>query len=623
MQRFAVLFCLLMAFSAKADTYEAWERGVGNETGSVSVMYVPWLGFEASDNETYEHIHGGFEGELLIHARSTPLQHLPLSVRVVCSHVQSDEIVTQTGEPWENNVSHVSTKRKLTRLISGFSHSAQVKPNAPIRETLSETETVLPALEPNGSCVRVGFPHNRPPMIAMRGSYKPYILVARYEVVDATGQVLARGIVPHLLNANGMTPSVAWVTGDVEADRLLRERCGLNTVETVTALPHDPAAYEGLRAIWVSQSVWNADATNTCFWQRLLLQGVSLYGRPETVRAMQSAIGSLPNGVMLAAHLIAPTTTTCQVTCNSRPLMYAQDFDLDLNSGTNGVREKSVLDNARSVFEDAAQYRTWTISVLGLFTIGTVVLLVLACVRLPGPKRMALWWALPLWALLFAVVGGGVGRFALARYARTDVTEYRWACLQWPEMYCQAQGRMLLLDGGKRTWNLPANAMECPVATGFGSAHPFQAIHHETRTPDAVKMTITHIDPGWSGQMVAAWFRPRALPFAVAETQGECHVVATTDLAAVYVWAKGEWRDLGSMPAGCEKNPLAKNLHCMTHLPGLPKTIASLWPENGARYAASEHTWLVVALQQIEPDMRPADTQTKAAGRVVWIVQCP
>lgn len=649
----AVCFALCQAaLTAGAETYDAWERGAGIETGRVSVVYAPWWGFSPQHfGATAENTHGGYEGELLLHAAPEALQHLPLRLRVRYSGVQSDEIVTQLGRKDSDEMWHQTggfradeTMRpsdNRTRESAETNFTVRVKPDVPIRETLSEMETVLPALTSDVCAVRFGFPNNSRLFMVNRGM-NFHVIVARYEVLDAIGRVLARGIVPRMARVSYGTPMAeAWVMGDIEADRLLRERCGLNAVETVAALPAAPAAYEGLHAIWVSQSAWDAAAANPRFWQRMLLQGVSLYGRPDTVRAMRAVLDPESNGVVLAAQLAAPTATVGQAAARSYASACGSFWGLDLKYETGGF-EKSALDNVRPLFQDATRYQAWTAGVLGLFTVGTVVLLALAFLRLPGPKRLTLWWALPLWAALFALLGGGVGRLVLARQARADVTEYRYAHLNWPEMYCQAAGRMLRFDGRECAWQVPAGAVEspnAPVRASDGAAR--QVLRHDVRTPDAVRMADERVVPGTSDNIGASWFRPCALPFAVVATPDGRRLRADADLAAVYVWAERHWRKVGNLPSGREVNPLAADVPRLERVPGLPAALAGCWSKGASLCATSNSsdcddpptpacpcpaaagTWLVVALQRSDPDMRPLDAHAAAAGRVVWIVQCP
>ena len=648
MHRLVGVFCLA-ALAAGAETFDAWERCAGEGAGSVSVLYVPWAGYAASCAPC-ENVHGGFEGELMLQADPAVLPHLPLRVRIRYSGVQTDEIVPDLGHNQNGAVDKIwlqtrggcSTQRMAAAAHPGGARtfatntSFRVRSGTMIRETLAETEIVLPALESGLGSVDFGFS-------GLRQRFQPRgglsVLVARYEVMDAAGRVLARGVVPQFAGYSYREPIAdAWVMGDVEADRLLRERGGLNTVETVTALPQSPAAYEGLRAIWVSQSVWESMAAEPRFWQRRLLQGVSLYGRPETVQAMQAVLDPGSNGVLLAAQLAAPAATAAQAHAAPYAAAYGRPGGLDLTCDTNGVMETGVLENVCPLFADAVQYRAWTIGVLGLFTFGTVVLLALAFLRLPGPRRMTLWWALPLWAALFALLGGGVGRWVLARQARADVTEYRYAHVNWPEMYCQAVGRMLRFDGRECAWQLPRHAVEClhPPAYQAGAA-PRPTIRQEVRSSGSVRMSDQGGSPGTSDSISASWFRSNALPFeVVATTSGRC-LRATADLAAVYVWSEKHWHSLGAMAAGREAGLRASKATRMDRLPGLPLALAGCWSKGVAVNStdcndapvpnypepAVSGTWLVVALQRSEPAMRPVDAQAKTVGRVVWMVQCP
>ena len=605
------LICLLClaALSASAETYDAWSHDAAVATGRVSVLYRPWPGF-AAVKTPFENIHGSYEGDLLLQADSSAVLHEPLLVRIRYAGVKSDEV-----------------------------EGVHVRPGTQIRETLAASETTLPVLAAHAGRLCFGFPGARCRRAIQQ--HELSVLVARYEVVDGAGSVLARGIVPQFAcTGNGPNASDAWVMGDAEADRRLREQCGLNAVETVTALPEAAAAYEGVRAIWVSRAAWDATTGDPHFWQRRLLQGVSLYGRPETVQAMQATLDPASNGVLLAAQLAAPPAAVVQGSLKQFRQSYGQPGSLDLTYTNNGCLELSALENILPLFPDAVHYRVWTLGVLGLFAFGTVVLLALTCLRLPGPRRMALWWGLPAWAVLFALLGGGAGRLVLSRQARADVTEYRYAHLQWPEMYCQAVGRMLRFDGRECAWQLPAHAMDCPGAPELTSGEMSRlVVRHAHFTPDEVQMASFGVAPGSSDSTGASWFRARQLPFEVVAADKGRRLHATANLSDVYVWAANRWHKLGAMASGQEADPLAASVPLLDRVPGLPLAIAGSWSKganlNGlvdhcdetgempGPYPAAGSTWLIVAQQACEPGMRPLDAGVKLSGRVVWIVQCP
>lgn len=650
-----VLF-LSVAGLALGETYGAWLRGAGAATGDLTVVYAPWLGFERTDASGNGGHHGGYEGELLLKGTPALLQHLPLRVRVrfaavpqdhidevtpVC-HTGNDELWRQTGGAstggWWTTTAHsnASPARAMQRL-------PQVRPDTAIGPTLAEVVTVVTALTNGIGCVPFGFPSRNE--FCWRDTPSSRV-VARCDVMDAAGHTLAREVVPRFQQiAYGGYGQQAWVTGDAEADRLLREQCGYGAMETVTVLPALDAAYEGVPAIWVSHEAWGAAFDGARFWQRRLLQGVSLFGRADTVQTMQAALDPETNRVLLAAQLAAPAPAAMKNQNAQCAARLGEGLDIQMENSTgNGNRarrEESRFENARGMFVHARAYRVWSSIVLGLFTVGTVVLLALAFVRLRGVRRIALWWALPLWAVAFALLGGALGRLVLPRRARADITEYRYAHLRWPDMYCKAYGRMLRFDGRAHAWRLPPAAMEsAPIPSPSYLQHTMRAMEHRReQTPDRVRIADAGVRPGLSSSVCAAWFRPRSLPFDVTEGAEGRRLRATTDLAAVFVWSHGKWHGGHSLASGQDMFLNFTTVPGQDRLPGLPVTLAANWSRGATAmnpYAAQNcddsaappapataalNTVLVVALQRAPSEARPEDA--RAESRVVWVVQCP
>jgi hypothetical protein len=648
MRTLLMLACLAAA-AARAETYDSWLRAGGVETGAITVAYAAWPGFAGERvSQPAANTHGGYEGDLLLLSAPDAQLALPLRIKIVFAGVRTEERAVPggshalAGDEWKRWLVPSSNSWSQVALQGRSEPPASpVRPETLVRETVAGVEILVPALSNGAARVPFGIVSGMQGWWFARDCVN--CLAARYEVTDARGRILARGIVPQLLPVGfGINHSAAWVTGDEEADRLLRERRGLSAEETVCPLPPEDAAYEETRAIWVSQSAWENTPGGAGFWQRRLLQGVSIFGRPATIQQMQHVLDPATNGVLLAAQLKGLTAGAgVPRAAGAAPAVWdGGGGGLDLQFGTGNRYEESTLENVQPLFTRLSWYAGWTVLVLGIFTFGTVVALALAFVRLRGSRRTLLWWALPVWALAFAAFGGGVGRLVLPHRPRVDVTEYRYAHIGWPEMYCRADGRMLRFDERACQWRLPAGAMDLPPATMLYARPARRGTPHVVRTPEAVEYTLTGCRAGASSQICASWFRPCNLPFEITGS-GEARCLrARTDLARVLVWSRGGWHDCGAVAAGREAR--VDSGKGMDRVPGLPLKLAACWSKGCQQMyiprdvqdcsdsgevvrpaPAAMDTWLVVALQRVPPDLRAADERSEATGRVVWVVQCP
>ena len=183
--------------------------------------------------EPQANVHGGYEGDLLLQTMPGALLQLPLRVRVQFSGVKTDEIITRFGrknadrnaDKYAGEMWHATGGMWSSRMTPPTSYATNcivhVLSGTPIRETLAETETVLPALESGFGCVHFGFPRCQQFFARTEANS----LLARYEVVDANDRVLARGIVPQM-------PCVVVLRRDVLRTRVGDGRCrgGSSTV---------------------------------------------------------------------------------------------------------------------------------------------------------------------------------------------------------------------------------------------------------------------------------------------------------------------------------------------------------------------------------------------------------
>jgi len=598
-------------------------HGADPSGADLTVQYQHWAGFLHANPTWWHFDHGGYEGALSIRAASSKPVQTPLRVRWLFSAALKSDVIGPTNgwdgwNGWQGN----------------SDASIRIRLDGDIRETLFTDETTLTAV-PQGTGAMVPLVFPRRPTGSMRTD--PRFLVGRYEVVDAAGVVRARGLAPRLLLEVYWygQETAAWVTEDTEADRLLREKANIRRAETVLTLPQARAAYEGLSAIWVSQTIWNERQKDLAFWRRVLLQGVSLYARTNTADAMRAALQVAPDGWVLRARIASSDQMSVGDDCTAPTRDGIHDLDLNETCiQQRDVREQSRLDNDRPLFLFAQSYQVWTACILGAFALGTIVLMALAFVRLRGAKRVRLWWIVPLWAIGFAVLGGGVGRLVLSRQPRADVTEYRFARSDWPEMFCEAVGRTLCFSPAEHGWQAPADALfmrsaKPSAAPGQGGEVCIQ------RDGASTCLRVAAGDRGVIHDDRAGWFRACELPFHIApDAHGERRIQATGDLDAVFVRADGAWHALGAMKTGEVRDPCATNNAPMPRLPGLPKSITERLPQiescpRGVRKPVlrigktADSPWLVVALRKGQAGLHRLDERGARAERIIWVVQVP
>ena len=95
-------------------------------------------------------------------------------------------------------------------------------------------------------------------------------------------------------------------------------------------------------------------------------------------------------------------------------------------------------------------------------------------------------------------------------------------------------------------------------------------------------------------------------------------VVASEDVDGVFVFAKGDWYELGPMKAGDRRDPLTLKKRADNRLPGLPESIH----DNCVRRKKPD--WIIVALKkEMLPRGIPMWTNSLTKGRVIWVMQCP
>jgi hypothetical protein len=266
-------------------------------------------------------------------------------------------------------------------------------------------------------------------------------------------------------------------------------------------------------------------------------------------------------------------------------------------------------------------------------------------IRHKGERRVAIWWALPAWAVTVRDGGlvGSAGGWCWTGGPRADVTEYRLMMAGWPEMHVPGGGvGDDVRAGGGRSG--PCRRSRVRMSSGTGQLDGWWARQDEEISPMGIPMRLLRLPRRPTGSTLdleAGWFEAASTPVALEDGTPEAPgrwAVATEDVDGAYVLAEGRWRDLGPMKAGERVHPLSAAVREPNRLPGLPGELHdgfSGWhwrkpcrnpahhhpPEHGL---PPKHDWVVVAWRrEVPPRVAPVWAESRTEGRVIWVVQWP
>lgn len=467
---------------------------------------------------------------------------------------------------------------------------------------------------------------------------RPAALFGRYAAFDGTGREVCRGFLP----ASRLVENRRSLAGLVDADEALKQvTSDLGSLERVRDLPNEMEAYRQIRGIWFTESLWNEVQGRTALLRRLLLSGVRLSGETALVERIRGALGTGRDGQAVAASA-RPGRWNSGGEFSLRQLTPCAPSAASLRKGNVGAPPRpSLLDNQVDLFwADRKSYLAWTLGWLGAFAAGTAVLLGVVSLRFKGERRVAIWWALPVWALLCSAGLWAGGAQVLERRPRADVTEYRLAMAGWPEMHCRAVATALTFQPGRSEWTLPPEAIV--YDRDYEHLDGWWARRDALRDADGLRLRLPRRPTGREIKLEAGWFEPTALPLVPEDGTSERPgrwLVAVQDVDAAFALVAGEWRQLGALKAGERRDPAAAPVVPDNELAGLPKALADEfhpWLKNtpcrdpkrppaiAAEPPPSRHDWVVVALKRdVPPRVAPTWETTRLKGRTIWVLQCP
>jgi len=511
----------------------------------------------------------------------------------------------------------------------------KVLPQAAPRRAVSEETWTLPAEFPLR--VPVILPRNCQAPMSFRNR-KPAALFVRYEVADASGRLLCRGMLP----ARKLSEDSRSLAGMANADEALEQVAkDLGSLARVGDLPDEMAAYRQVRGIWFTESLWQKMEGREALLRRLLLSGVRLSGETALVERIRGALGTGKDG-QAVSESVEPGNWCSKGEFSLRELdLYPSKAEADREEHERSGPKKSVLDNQVNLFkDDLDSYLAWTLAGLLVFTAGVAAILGVVFIRFKGERRVAIWWTLPAWTVLcFASIWAG-GTLVLERKPRVDVTEYRLAMAGWPEMHCRAVATAMTFESGRPEWTLPAGA--AVHGRRYERLDGWWMRDDAKIAAEGIRLRLPRRPTGSALELEAGWFEPASLPLVPEDGTVDApgrRLVAVMDVDAVYVLAEGEWRELGALKAGDRIDPLAAKKVEGNVLSGLPSALddeLSQWEKsnpcrNPAHHHPVEaespplrHDWVVVALKRdVPPRVAPMWEDSLTKGRVIWVMQCP
>ena len=605
------------AVAARGATWAEWQTSRG-EAVLQAELRPGWVveaeqKYPSSSPETYLEQNRGYDGELVLSQMSgVEAPEGPLTVHLWHVVVHPD----QMNWPKENSFE--------TNFVP------DVQPEAVIgRPVAEETWTVAAEFPLRVPVVR---PRSCQSPATWR-SHRPAALFGGYEVRDATGREVCRGMLPPRRLAESRRSLVGMTENDATLKRLT-EHSG--AIDLVGNLPDELEAYRQVRSIWFTEPLWEKMTGREALLRRLLLGGVRITGKTGLVERIQATLGTGKDGrAVLEAATPGSLSAGGPLSLRSLNLARIQQ------EGEKGPMrpETSVFENEANLFaKNLDSFVIWTWVGWLVFAGGVVAILSVVFFRCKGERRVAVWWALPGWTVLCAVILWGGGKLVLDRQPRADVTEYRLAMAGWPDMHCRAVATAMTFEPGRPAWVLPQNAVTVEnrheALDGWWARRDVWTRASEKRLQPPRKPT------GMTIELEAGWSEPTQMPVlvedGVLDSPGRW-LVAGEDVDGVYALVEGKWHDLGPMKAGDRVDPQQVVAMEQNRVAGLPTELHDGWSQwtwrkpcpcpgreiDPADLAPRKHDWIVVAWKRnTAPRVYPSGDKWRKQGRTVWVEQC-
>ena len=488
------------------------------------------------------------------------------------------------------------------------------------------------------------------PQLALgwRAAMSAPLLSCCVEVSDAQGTLLAREMPVELVSfgdSYGYSQSgVAWVMDEPEADRAIRDFVGLQHCQTVKTFPPVLDPFTEVDALWMSRQGLDDNVLPPETLRKLVLLGLWVYGRDDVVSQLRSRLDLRNNDQVLLGGIARLNKVSEQGlrrnnkrhsdSSSSLWEQYVSNYQLD---------QTFPLENRNDLFAAHKKaYLITSLGVLGFFILTTGIGLPIAFCFLKGPRRLIVWYAVPVFSAVIALLGFAIGSLVLPRTMRSDITEYRFAYAGWPEVCCRSVARLLTYESPGAAWRLPPGS--CKI-TPDGYSSPERDTEKGLLVEDrnGVELGVSGLQRGQIAIKETASFQEIPLPVEITWQTNRPMLKALADLKAVHVWTSGTWRVLGAVAAGSETD--IDRMPATNIVYGLPQNMANAFPAgtglNNYNFSpdpdidqkwltdektfapAFTHSWIVVGVQDVPTTCQINMDNVKSDGRAVWVIQIP
>ena len=406
----------------------------------------------------------------------------------------------------------------------------------------------------------------------------------------------------------------AWVSGDPEADRLLRDRLGIQHLETIESLPNSLYPFVDVDALWYSEVAWNKNEYTRSQLRKMLLMGTWIHAYPDTVSSIADFIGKRNSGRVLMGGLLEPE----KFASDEKHLRHSGRISIYNNYGLG----HGFVEDSLKRYIDSHRYFTLGFSIAFASFILLVVPVLFLSLR--GRKRLVLWLLVPIVCISFAITGFVFGKHLLPKSSLLSVLEYRFAYLPWKEVYVHDSLEVLNLRPGPVDVSLDASS---PLFADLGAGRNIAYRERINREDDNTLISIEPMQLGRRTRQSTGHFANLPLPIEIDSASSAGTIIATSNLHSVYIWTDGTWHEVGVVSPG--QKLLSKRKRRPTKL--IPDHMREIFsgasvPDISRKKRLEQRFGgdrVVLAVTEEEPVLKVQGEELHKRERVIWIIQVP